>query len=466
MLTAKVKETLQKYSMLDPGDTVLVAVSGGPDSICLLSILHGLSRELNLSLHIAHLDHMFRGEESAREAVFVTETARTLDVPATVEKFDVPSYCRERGVSAQVGAREVRYAFLRKVSRRIGARRIALGHTATDQAETLVMRMLRGAGTAALSGIPPVRNEIIRPLIETTREYILDYLRASDLDYVTDSSNMKLIYMRNRVRLEIMPVFKKFNPEIVNTLASETAILRDDNEALEQYLSGIWSTVVTPGVNSMQISKKAFDALLPALKRRLLRKAVTNLTGDADQLSYSQVEDALRFMNSAQTGRTMHLVAGITLERQYGSFSMGPEPEALPFSVPLDVPGVTNLPALGLQFGTKLVADSYIPDEENYYWLAVIDYDKIDVPLRVRSKQPGDWFCPSGMGGKRKKLQDYFVDEKVPKRARDMVPIISSGSNVVWIVGMRTDERFLPGSRTKQRLIIGVSKKGQMLDAG
>ena len=167
MLLTTIKETIKKYHMLSPGDRVLVAVSGGPDSVCLLSLLQTLAKELELTLHLAHLDHMFRGKESADEALFVADLAKTLGIPATIEKFDVPAFCRERGLSSQEGAREVRYGFFQRIAASTGASRIATGHTADDQAETFLMRLVRGAGTSGLSAIPPMRENIIRPLIES-----------------------------------------------------------------------------------------------------------------------------------------------------------------------------------------------------------------------------------------------------------------------------------------------------------
>jgi tRNA(Ile)-lysidine synthase len=174
--------------MLDPGDRVVIAVSGGPDSVCLLSVLHSLAKDLDLTLHVAHLDHMFRGKESADEALFVEGLAKKFNITATIEKMDVPAFCRDRGLSAQAGAREVRYGFLANVAETVGAARIATGHTAADQAETFLMRLVRGAGVSGLSAIPPKRGNIIRPLIEATREDVLGYLQSAGLDRV-DPSN-------------------------------------------------------------------------------------------------------------------------------------------------------------------------------------------------------------------------------------------------------------------------------------
>jgi tRNA(Ile)-lysidine synthase len=460
MLLKKVKETITKYDMLGPGDTVLVAVSGGPDSLCLLSVLQAFAKEVRLSLHVAHLDHRFRGRESADEALFVAKTAKILGIEATIEQFDVPAFCRERGLSAQAGAREVRYGFLNRVAEKVGASRIALGHTASDQAETLVMRLIRGAGLPGLSAIPPVRGNIIRPLIEVTREEVLGFLDTQGIAFVTDPSNAKPLYTRNRVRLAIMPVLRAFNPKIVETLASEAAILRDENEAIEAYLDKISPGVLSREKNGLRLKRDEFNALPPALKRRVLRKAVSGFHAGLVELSFDQIEDAIRFLSSAQTGRSLNLLSGLIVEREYDTFFARAATSSPRFRAGLAVPGVTVIPEISLEAEARVLDGRAEAGDENYCWQAEFDYDKIGLPLEIRTRRPGDRFCPSGMGGKSKKLQDYFVDQKVPRRERDIVPILASPEDVIWVIGMRTDERFLPGAATKRVLAVGMRKSG------
>jgi tRNA(Ile)-lysidine synthase len=457
MMLTKIKETIASYSLLNPGDRVVVAVSGGPDSVCLLDTLHALSAELGISLHVAHLDHCFRGEESAEDALFVEKLARTLGLPVTVGKVDVPAYCRERGLSPQAGARKVRYGFLQQVVRDAGASRLATGHTADDQAETLLMRLLRGAGVSGLSAIPPVRQNIIRPLIEVTREEVLEHLRARGLDFRTDPSNAKQVYTRNRIRMEVLPVLKRFNPRIVGTLAAEAAFLRDEDEAMEAHCAAVAAGIITEDRNAVTVKRPEFLAQLPALRRRLLRKALALAGVDPAGLSLVRTDEALAFMNTARSGRTMHPVRGLCLERQYDRFLIGPAAAANSFSRMLAVPGLTAVPELGLDvelFVAKgATADK---DAENYLWQANFDYDKISPYLTLRNRRPGDRFCPSGMGGRHKKLQDFFVDGKVPRLQRDRVPLLCAGENILWLVGLRTDERFLAQQDTKNVLVARI----------
>ena len=460
MLLVKVKLTIDRFGMLKPGERVLVAVSGGPDSVCLLSVLRDLSAELGVSLHVAHLDHMFRGRESADESLFVARLAEKLGIPVTIEQFDVPAFCRERGLSSQAGAREVRYGFLHRVAGTVGASRIATGHTAADQAETFLMRLLRGAGVAGLSAIPPVRENIIRPLIEVTREDVLEYIQSSGLEYVSDPTNTKPVYTRNRIRMEVLPVLKRFNPRIVETLASTASLLRDEDEAAEACLSTSAAGVMVQEENYVALNREKFNALPQAYKRRMLRKAVDLASADTRGLSSVQVSEVIAFMAAAQTGRTMRMPYGLIIEREYEKFVICFEVPPGGFSYPLEIPGVTLISGLGMEVEAGVFND--IPAETsvpNYRWQALFDYDKIEPLLTMRNRRSGDWFCPTGMGGKSKKLQDYFVDEKIPRHERDTVPILLSGKDVLWVVGLRTDNRFLPGKGTKRVLMVQVRRE-------
>lgn len=457
LLLSKVGETIIKHSMLSPGDRVLVAVSGGPDSVCLLSVLHRLSEELGLTLNIAHLDHRFRGDESAGDAQFVAELAKKLEIPATIEQFDVPAFCRERGLSSQEGARKVRYGFLQQAALDADANRIATGHTADDQAETFLMRLIRGAGVSGLSAIPPVRENIIRPQISVTRDEVLDYLKANALEYRIDPSNAKPLYTRNRIRLEVLPILTRFNPRIVETLASEAALLRDENEAVEMHLATIIENTITRKEDALFAKRDEFAMLPPAFRRRMLRQLVDLAGADSSLLSLDQINNALSFMASAQTGRSMDLPGHITISREYNRFVISKKAAGTAFSYPLAVPGVTSIPVLALEIETVLNENHEASAEDKIYlWQAAFDYDKMGSLLTLRSRQAGDWFRPTGMGGGSKKLQDYFVDEKVPRRQRDAVPLLCAGRDIAWVMGLRTDEGFLAGPETRNVLTVRV----------
>jgi len=459
MLMQRVQRTIERYGMLAPGDGVVVAVSGGPDSVCLLSVLAELAKDLDLRLHAAHLDHGFRGAESAAEARFVQDLARSMGIPATIEQVDVPRYCAERGLSAPAGAREVRYRFLEQAADSVSADRIALGHTANDQAETVILRLIRGAGLAGLSGIRPKRGRIIRPLIDTTRSEVLTRLREQGLDYVTDPSNRKPVYARNRVRQEIIPLLERFNPRIVTALAGQARLFRDEDQALESALAGLLPQAVREAGDELRIDRAAFLLMPTGLQKRLLRRAAESAGPAGASLSAVQTDEALEFMRSTRSGRRLDLTCGLVLEREYGWFVLQPGKTAPAVDLPVDLPGTTEVPPLGLAVETAVAAPSAgMPREGNYLWQAIFDYDKITLPLHLRNRRPGDAFLPAGMGGRSKKLQDYFVDSKVPRMQRDLVPLLASGQDIVWVVGMRTDGRFLAGPGTRKALVVTIRK--------
>ncbi len=447
--------------MLAAGDRVLVAVSGGPDSVCLLHVLRELAVDFNLSLHIAHLDHMFRGAESAAEASFVADLAKQLNIPATIEKKDVPAYCLERGLSSQSGAREVRYSFFHKVADATDASRIAIGHTANDQAETFLMRLARGAGVSGLSAIPPVRGVIIRPLIDVTRDFVMTYVQANGSGFVSDPSNIKPAYTRNRFRMEVLPVLMRFNPRIVATLASEAALLRDEDEAVETHLDSLSERLIARSENTLLVKRDEFNSLPLAFRRRLLRK-IADLAGeDPSTLSLERINKTLSFMTDALTGRTMSLSQSLAIGREYDRFIISTKVTPQSFAHRLAIPGATTIPELGMEMVVVQSGDANAAaGDQNYRWQAQFDYDKIKTHLTLRNRRPGDWFCPSGMGGKRKKLQDFFVDEKIPLRRRDRIPLLCSGDDILWILGFRTDERFLPKKGAESVLAVGVRMSG------
>jgi tRNA(Ile)-lysidine synthase len=460
MLFTTIRGTIKKYRMFLPGEKVLVAVSGGPDSVCLLNILQALQKDLDLTLHIAHLDHMFRGQESAAEALFVGELADTFGIPATIEKVDVPAYCHERRLSPQEGARAIRYDFLQHVARTINAARIATGHTADDQAETFLMRLLRGAGTSGLSAIPPVRENIVRPLIEITRDQVMEYLNWAGLSFVTDPSNTKPVYTRNRIRHEIIPVLKTFNPRIIETLATEATLLRDEDEAIDYYCATLADSILDRDEKDLFIRRTVFNLLPIAFRRRVLKKALDLSGMESSGMSLVQIDEVLAFMVSAQTGRIMNLPHGLSLLREYDRFVLNARSRTDNESYPINMPGVTVIPALLVKVETVITECPPMQSEDkNNDWQALFDYDKMGPFLTFRKRHPGDWFCPAGMGGKRKKLQDYFVDEKVPRRMRDTVPLLCSGVDILWVVGLRTDERFLPGPNTTKGLMVRIRMK-------
>ena len=309
MLIAQVKKTIQKHTMLKPEDRVVVGVSGGPDSVALLYALHQLSKSYDLTLHVAHLNHGFRGKEALRDARFVEHLAEEMGLSCMVETYDVPAYKKRRSLSSQEAARIVRYQFLEEVRNKVSATKIALGHNANDQAETLMMWLFRGAGLKGLGGMPPVRGVIIRPLIETTRKEIEEFLSKKNIPFVLDSSNQKNEYVRNRIRQEIFPLLEEhYNPQIVKRLVNTAHILSIENDYLENKAQKVLDEItVSEKGTTVVIGKKELLALPLAMQLRCLRAVLQKVKGDLKRISSIHLYDILGIAASAEPHKVLKL---------------------------------------------------------------------------------------------------------------------------------------------------------------
>src|SRR5438132_342598 len=349
---------MQRQGLIPANARVLVAVSGGPDSVGLLAVLQelGHSRHIpGLVLHVAHMNYGLRGSESDEDAAFVSRLGAQFGIPVHVERADLDGL---RGASLQAHARHCRYAFFERLCRSHGLSHIATGHTADDQAETILMWLLRGCGPKGLAGIPIMREgSIIRPLLPVRRPEILDYLATRALTYRSDSSNAKKIYQRNRIRHDLLPQLQAFNPRFVEALARTAEFLKQEAALLDD--DPPWAAgVPLPVPGSVALGQG-----------RRVRAEVASNSPEAEDV--------------------------------------GPAPSSF-----------------------------------------TINADPSQITLIVRRRQPGDWFCPTGMAGRRKKLQDFFVDQKVPRGQRDQVPLVVAPGGIVWVGGYRGDERFRLRSRS------------------
>lgn len=455
-----VLETIKKYNLLAPGDRVVVAVSGGPDSVALAHVLCQLKEEFKLTLHFAHLNHMFRGAEADRDARSVEELARNLGVSCTVTKENVPAFASAHRLSAQAAARQVRYNFLEQVRGSIKGTKIATGHHADDQVETILMNILRGTGPEGLSGIPPKREDIyIRPMIGVAREEIEAYCRENGLTFLQDTSNLKPVYLRNRIRLELLPqLAKDYNPGIRMSLLRLGQIMRDENGFMEAHTLELWDRLVISRTGSEVIFNLAgFLVIHPAVQRRLLRMAWTAAYGDERDLGFIHVEQILDFLQDGVTGGVIELPRHILLEKSYDCFRLtadGVEQEEVNFCYELEIPGSTFVFELGV----------IIEAEVAEFWPGIagkdeiwVDFEKLGMPLMVRTRRPGDRFWPLNGAGS-KKLKEFFIDEKVPRALRDKIPIVTTGEEIVWVGGIRSDDRWRITDKTRKYLHLKIKQ--------
>jgi len=465
-LLRKVKETIKKYSILSRGEGVLIGLSGGPDSVCLLSVLKELGDELKLELHALYIDHGLRPEEIPGEVEFCRNLCERLTIPFLTKSIDVKSYAKEKGLNKQAAARELRYLTLEKTAYEMNVHRIALGHTADDQAETLLMRLFRGSGPTGLSGIPPLRGWIIRPLIEIERRDIERYLEEEKIDFIVDSSNLRKDYLRNKIRLSLIPMLRDFNPNIIETLSKTAEIFRDEEKYFEILVAKTLMRLISRRfAHRIELFLYPLENMEKVILRKVLRRAIEDTKG-LPGISFMHVEDIIWLIKYGKAGDSIHLPKGLKAIKEYSTLVLTSEAPVRLDTYSLEVPGEIHLTEIRMAIRASISASQ----EPGGFWeairecygfrtdssglksaLALFDGDRIRYPLVIRSRKEGDFFYPLGFGKKRK-LQDFFVDEKVPRKERDSIPLIISGEDIVWIIGYREDERFRVTEQTKKVL--------------
>lgn len=318
MFIEKVRRTIKKYRMLDKHDKVLAGLSGGPDSVVLLHVLLQLKKEYGLDIHAAHLDHGFRGEESREDRRFCERLAKKMKLDITCKEVDVPTIARQKEISLEEAARLERYDFFRQVCSKKNIRKIAVGHNKDDQAETVLMRVIRGSGMTGLGGISPVRDlaglTIIRPLIETTRREIEGFTKENNLSFRHDSSNDKLIFTRNRVRQELIPYLEKnFNPNIKEGLANMAENLRLENEFLEKFAKRKFKGMSRVKTNELAIDIKKFKKQPEAMRKRILRSALACLNGNLRRFTYQHWKEMEELIDKRPGNSIVDLPGGINV---------------------------------------------------------------------------------------------------------------------------------------------------------
>jgi len=459
-LEERVLGFIQKHQLVADGEKLVVAVSGGADSVCLIHILTSLRKEFKIKLHIAHLNHQLRDADSNADAEYVTELARKLGIPATIEKRDVKSYQKEERLSLEEAAREVRYRFLARVARSIGAKRVAAGHTRDDHIETILMHLIRGSGTRGMRGLQPStlwqsgkdRLTIIRPLLEISHQETEEYCRQHKITPRLDASNLSLSPLRNRVRQQLMPLLESYNPAIAEALLRTGRIADEDITLFDKEVARLWDKIVQQEGESLIIDKAEFEPLPPALKRYLLRAAVERLLGSAKDIEMRHIEEMFSLATKA-AGKRLSIPGGLTFAIEYNRYLLTPDLAALsplpPLKgeFPLNIPGKTSVP--GWRVEASIVARKDMAEKDDF--TAYLDLAKSGDRLAVRTRKRGDRFQPLGLD-QPKKLGEFMIDAKIPQAWRGRVPLVCSGEQILWVVGWRLDERAKVGEETKRVL--------------
>jgi tRNA(Ile)-lysidine synthase len=451
----KVKHTIIKYNMIRDGDRVVVAVSGGPDSVCLLDILQELEEELGIELVVAHFDHGLRPGEDEAENRFVESLAAALTLPFETKKAD-PAM-GQASPSLEERARHARYQFLEEVKEKFSAQKIATGHNLNDQAETVLMRLLRGSGPSGLAGIPPCREEkIIRPLIEITRGEIESYLELKGLTHMTDSSNLQACYLRNKIRLELLPHLREYQPRIVELLGRTADIMRNDEAWLAARAEAwVGKSSEVRGDGETRLPLSSFIILPEALKNRIIRYALKMTGGSLRRVSLRHIEAINQMAMGEKPQALVNLPNGIIAKKVYDRlvFTGTKDTRSEGFCYLLDGPGKFDLTALGRTISLTEMEKAALSGMGASRWCAFLNADHLIYPLMIRNVRPGDKFVPFGMSG-HKKIKDFFMDLKVPSETRAQTPILFCRDIPIWVCGFRIDDRFKILPDTKKILKI------------
>jgi len=440
MIKSRIKKTIREYNLLEKKDRILVAYSGGVDSTGLLNLLLELRGEWSFELFLGHFNHKLRHTADEDEQ-FVRRIAKKYSLPLFVGSKDVGSYARKKKLNIEEAGRELRYDFLKKTALKIGGAKIATGHTMTDQAETFLMRLMRGSGLRGLGGIfPLVEGKVVRPLIQVERQDIEAYLRKKGIEFHTDESNFDRRFLRNRIRLDLVPYIKKnFEPEIISSLGRIASIIREEDSLLEKIAEEKAKRAISKKNNKISLEVKPLSSLSRAMARRVVRGFISELRGNLREISFEDVESVL----CLKEGKEFPLRKGHVLRREKGQiFLKGKIPPKIKYEYRWEGKGPLEIKELKLKFeGKKIKRGKSLPLDFDDQTRAFLDLGKLKFPLLIRNRRKGDRYQPLGAPG-QKKLKEILRAKGIPLSERERRPVFLSGDKIVWILGLPVSEKF------------------------
>jgi tRNA(Ile)-lysidine synthase len=483
-LRAQMRATILKHKLVTHGDRLVLGVSGGADSLVLLHALRALRDEFDLRLHIAHLNHQLRGPDSDEDAEFVAALAREWKIPATIQARDLAAFARAQRLSIEELARRARYAFLAEVARRENAAAIAVAHNRDDQVETVLMHFIRGAGLAGLRGMQPkiemrgatfglaeTRTAIqaplylIRPLLNVPRGEIDLYCKQHYLAPRVDRSNFDTVLFRNRLRQEVLPYLEALNPNLREVIYHSSIAIADDYDFLAPLIRNEYARVAQERDGAILFHRAAWSALHPAVQRGTLRLGVQRLRSDLRNIGWVHIEDARRLALEKAVGAEATLPSGLMLVVGYSNFVLADTAHGIPLpDIPLlhakslEVPpqGTLALPDSNWVVETEVTPEK--PETQDR-WTAVLDFAMCRGERALRHRRPGDHFQPAGMEGHTRSLHDFMIDEKIERTARALLPLLVVGDRIVWVCGLRVDERARVTPYTREFWRVTFRKK-------
>lgn len=453
----KVLSIVKEYDLIKENENIVIGVSGGPDSMALLYILLELKESIDFKIFVAHLNHGVRGKDAKKDQLFVEEECKKLNLPYYTKTISMVEYGKEKGITAEEAGRELRYGFFREILKKQGGGKIAVAHNKNDQAETVIMRFMRGTGIDGLKGMEFISEDIIRPILSINRAEIENYIEEKKIETVLDKTNLQPIYSRNKVRLELIPYIEEnFNPNIIDTIWRISNLSQIDSEFLEKHSKKLFNQVVIKdGKNSIILDGRKILELDRSIQQRIIRNGIGKINGTLQGITESHVIFGLNLLLNGHTGKSINIINNIVIRLNYNELIIEKEIniKKKDYIYELKYPGVEFVEELGYSFNMEIIDFQEGLKFEKSKYIGYFDLDKINGDLFLRNRRAGDRFTPFGMKGS-KKIKDYFIDEKINKESRDIIPILTDKNHILWLVGYRTSERYKINRNTEKILKI------------
>jgi tRNA(Ile)-lysidine synthase len=457
-----IKNNIINKKLIVDGDNILIALSGGPDSVFLFHNLRKLKDIISFNLYASHINHMYRGKDAMHDEEFVRDLCQKYGVRLFVKRKNAAEYAKELKVTEEEAGRVLRYGFFNENLSQIGGGKIALAHNLNDQAETVLQRLIRGTGIDGLSAMSFQKSNLIRPMLNVSRDEIMAYLHGNNYRYCIDITNSQDIYGRNKIRLNLIPYLEKnFNPNIQVTLCRMAEAMERDKKIIEKYIDIKFKELLKDRSDSkLVLDLNLLRALDVGERGRIIRRGIEELKGNTVNVEMKHIDNAISLMDAGKTGKKIDLTGGFTIEISYDNFIINKGLDKVPaFEYNIVLNEITHIKEVNktllarvFEAGTETWEDT--EDKDSF----CVDFDLVKGSLTVRNRRPGDSITPCGMEGS-KKVKDVFIDLKIPKEERDSRLIVADDENIIWLEGYRINDKYKINESTKKILKISTGRQ-------
>lgn len=445
----RILKSIENYKLIENGDTIIVGASGGPDSQFMIYMLNSLKSQIDFEIILAHLNHLHR-KEARNDENLVRKTAEELNLKFFTRARSMDDYAKKLKLSSEDAGRRLRYEFFNDLAKEYKNPKIAVAHNKDDQAETVLMRIIRGTGLDGLKAMDYKSGNIIRPILDIKKSEIIAYIDFKKIPYAIDHTNFENDYTRNKIRLDIIPKLEEINPRVVDQIYSLSELAKDDLEVLDGVIGDKFAELSDIKKDKIIFDKAKFDKTDPAILRRIIRKAIETLNGEIKDISRENIDEFLTIRDLG-TGKKI-IKDRLRLRKSYDSYILEIKKTKDKFEEEIYLEDVDLINFDGLYIKTSIINSKKYEKSKN---IGYFDYYKLTFPLKVRTRKNGDRFTPLGHRSE-KKLKDFFMDQKVDREKRDEIPLIMSNDKIIWLTGLRISNDFKVTESTKKILKIEV----------